>query len=92
MCFSKAMDNYIPASTVQKYSILLNSGLCWGIFFSNFLGLLVPVEDADDPSSYQALKDDENWRVVYGFCGIAQFFVVISVIFFFPVIDLLSIV
>ena len=58
MCFSKALNDYIPASVVQSYSILVNAGICLGFFISNLLGLLVPVEDANDPNTYEKLQND----------------------------------
>mmetsp|Transcript_11875 Transcript_11875/g.20088 ORF Transcript_11875/g.20088 Transcript_11875/m.20088 type:complete len:189 (+) Transcript_11875:191-757(+) len=50
-CLSKALNDTVPFKVSQYYSVLINSGICFGIFFSNFLGLLVPIEDQDDPNS-----------------------------------------
>jgi len=57
---------------------LINAGIVVGAFLSNFIALLVPVEDKNDPDSYVALKNDENWRLVFGFSAVAE---IVSLIF-----------
>jgi hypothetical protein len=44
--------------------MLVNGGICFGIFFSNFLGILLPDLDKD---SADVIRQDQYWRIVYGF-------------------------
>ena len=90
VCFSKAINDYIPASVVQSYSILINAGICFGLFISNLFGLLVPIEDANDPDTYDKLKNDEYWRVVYGSCIVIQLISLLLIFVFVKEISLLN--
>jgi len=58
--------------------VLINAGIVIGSFVSGFVALTLPVEDKNDLESYEALKIDENWRLVYGFSAISE---VVSLIF-----------
>lgn len=79
-------------STQQKYGIVINAGICLGVFFSNFLALLVPLEVKNDPTSYEALKLDNNWRIVYGFPALVELFSLIILLCSVKHISLLDLV
>jgi len=63
ICMNKALGDTVPNHYAQAYGILVNAGITGGIFFSNFLGVLIPLEEAGK----DAMMADKNWRVVYGF-------------------------
>ena len=49
-----------------------------GIFLSNLLGMLVPLQDK------QHMLDDQMWRVVYGFPVVIQLFSVYALTCLYP--------
>ena len=49
LCFSKALNDSVPAEVIQYYGVLVNAGICVGIFVSNFLAIIVPLEEANNP-------------------------------------------
>jgi len=60
---NKALSDTVPNQFAQAYGILVNAGITGGIFASNFLGVLIPLEE----EGQEAMLADTNWRVVYGF-------------------------
>jgi hypothetical protein len=38
--------------------MLVNAGICFGILWSNLMGLIIPIEDVKDPSSIERMKND----------------------------------
>jgi MFS family permease len=84
-CFGKALNDTVPDRVSQGYGMFTNSGICLGIFVSNFIGFWVPALDED---GLLALKNDQNWRIVYGFPMIMQLFSVILIVLFVPEISL----
>lgn len=63
--FNKALNDSVPASQASKYGLLVNSGICLGLFAAGVCSLIVPIEDPQDPTSLLALREDQNWRIVY---------------------------
>ena len=51
-----------------------------GIAFSNLMGLLVPLDNGAD-GDIQLMKDDQNWRFVFGFPIILEIYVIITLLF-----------
>ena len=64
-CFGKALNETIPQEYSQRYGMLVNAGICFGIFVSNLMGLIIPMEDLNDPLSFEKLKLDQNWKIVF---------------------------
>ena len=62
---NKAINDTVPASHAQNYGLAVNAGICLGLFTAGLCSLVVPIEDPLDSSSLIALKQDENWRIVY---------------------------
>jgi MFS family permease len=65
-CFGKALNETIPQEFSQKYGMLVNAGICFGIFVSNLMGLFIPIENSNDPLSLEKMQKDQNWRIVFG--------------------------
>ena len=67
--------------------MLINLGYSLGIFLSNCLGFIVPLENKE------AMKEDHLWRVVIGFPIILELYSIIAVYLFYKhpsIIDLLN--
>ena len=60
-CFSKALNETVPQENSQAYGMLVNAGMCFGIFASNLLGMMVPLEEGPE-----AMEQDQSWRLVFG--------------------------
>ena len=58
------------------------------MFVSNLMGFIVPILDEEDPSTREALKEDQNWRIIYGFCSICSIFTLIIIPLAFSSISL----
>lgn len=65
VCLSKAINDTVPARNLPVYGAFVNAGFAIGITFSNFLGLLIPLDNGEQ-GDIQKMKDDENWRLVFG--------------------------
>lgn len=63
ICVGQALNETIPSDFLQAYGILTNGGITGGIFMSNFLGALLPLEE----DGAVKMMSDGNWRIVYGF-------------------------
>ena len=58
----------------------MNAGFGIGIFFSNLMGLLIPINNGED-GDVQKMKDDQNWRLVIGVPIILEIYTLIVLIF-----------
>ena len=62
ICYSEILNKIIPTKFIQIYGMTINSGICFGIFLSNFVaGIVLPGADAQ----VSDLEEDNNWRIVY---------------------------
>ena len=61
------MNDTVPPEHMNLYGSFVNSGFCAGIFLSNFFGLMVPLDDGENPDVIEQMKEDGYWRLVYGF-------------------------
>lgn len=57
IALSRAINDTIPPKNSQFYGSFINSGFCMGVFFSNFQGLLIPLDDGND-DDVQKMMDD----------------------------------
>jgi len=64
--FGKALNETVPQEHSSAYGMLVNAGICAGIFFAGVMGLIIPLEDINDPTSYEKMKNDQNWKIVWG--------------------------
>lgn len=78
LAFSQAMNDTVPSDHINMYGWLINSGFMLGILLSNMLGMLVPLQDK------AMMREDEMWRVVYGFPVALQLFSVFALTVLFP--------
>jgi len=73
ICFSKSINEYVPSSSMQIYSLFIPFGVNLGCFISNLLGAtMVPLEDKSDPNTLVAMKNDQNWRLVWASSTVPQ--------------------
>ena len=80
ICYSEIMNKIIPTKFIQIYAMTINSGICFGIFLSNFIAAIVlPSEDAIASD----LEEDNNWRIVFVSPIIIQVVVVILIYFLY---------
>jgi len=80
VCFSEILNNIVPTKFIQIYAMTLNSGICFGIFFSNLIAAIVlPGSDAN----ISDLEEDNNWRIVFALPMIIQSIVAILIFFLF---------
>ena len=45
VCLSKAINDTVPAKNAPVYGAFVNAGFGIGIFLSNLLGLMIPIND-----------------------------------------------
>lgn len=76
----KAINDTVPAQSQQIYGAFVNAGFGIGIFLSNLLGLLVPIDNGKD-GDVQKMIDDQNWRIVFGFPILLELYTVIVLLF-----------
>ena len=56
LCLSQALNDNVPAEVIQYYGVLVNAGICMGIFASNFLAIIVPLEEVSNPESLEIMR------------------------------------
>lgn len=54
---SRTINDTVPAKDAPKYGAFVNAGFGIGIFFSNLMGLLIPINNGED-GDIQKMKDD----------------------------------
>jgi MFS family permease len=81
VCLSHAISNTVPAKESQKYGGFVNAGFGIGIFFSNLLGLIIPL-DKGNPGDVDRMLEDQNWRIILGFPLAIQLYCIIVLIWF----------
>ena len=87
-CMSKALNDTVPVKSIQLYSQFINGGLGIGVFVSNLMGFLIPILDEEDPQTRIDLKEDTNWRLIYGCSSIAEVLTLIIITMFYSSISL----
>lgn len=65
VCLSKAINDTVPAEHAGIYGAFVNAGFAMGVTLSNFMGLMIPIEN-ESAADLQRMKDDSNWRIVLG--------------------------
>lgn len=81
VCLSKAINDTVPAQNAPQYGAFVNGGFGIGICLSNFMGLLIPLDNGDE-GDVQKMLDDQNWRLVFGFPILLNLYTVIVLVFF----------
>lgn len=77
---SRAINDTVPAQSQQIYGAFVNAGFGIGIFVSNLLGLLIPLDNGK-VGDVQKMIDDQNWRIVFGFPILLEIYTVLALIF-----------
>ena len=78
VCLSKAINDTVPAKDATLYGTFVNGGFGVGLFFSNLMGFLIPVDDGN----VQLMKDDENWRIIFGVPIVLEIFTILVLVFY----------
>lgn len=81
VCLSRAINDTVPAKDASLYGAFVNAGFGIGIFFSNFMGLLIPIDNGMDGDA-QKMKDDQNWRFVFGMPILLELYTIVALVFF----------
>lgn len=94
-CAGKSLNDTIPPEHMNLYGSFVNASFCAGIFLSNLLGMVVPLDDGrvSSEEAVKLMKADETWRLVYGAPLIFQLFTLVAIGFYFKevsIIDLLE--
>lgn len=77
---SRAINDTVPALNAPQYGAFVNAGFGIGIFFSNLMGLIIPINNGEE-GDIQKMKDDQNWRLVLGVPIILEIYTLIVLIF-----------
>ena len=48
ICLSRVINDTVPAKSAPQYGAFINAGFAIGIFTSNFMGLILPMDDGND--------------------------------------------
>jgi MFS family permease len=64
-CIGKAISETVPSQFGQRYGILVNSGIQFGVLISQTFGVLLPNLNRADPANLEALRNDKNWRIIW---------------------------
>ena len=78
MVYGKSITENFPEKLASWLAMLLNAGICCGIFVALLMGGLLP-----DPEDKEANKSDENWRLIYAAPGIIGVVELILILFIF---------
>ena len=76
--FGKCLNETIPLNKVQDYGLANNMGINLGIMICGFVSLMLPLSD----SPLEERKENESWRIVYGFTLVAQVFSILFIVLF----------
>jgi len=68
--------------------MLVNAGICAGIFFSGLTGLFIPLNDSSDPKNIEKLNSDQNWRIVWAIPIFMEIFSLVTIPVFFKSLSL----
>ena len=85
-CYGKALNETVPLECSSAYGMLVNSGICCGIFLSGTMGLIIPLE------SLEELKTDQNWKIVWGVTIFMEAFSIVFVSLFIKSLSLKSVI
>lgn len=58
----------------------MQAGFAFGIFTSNLMGLLIPIDNGKE-GDVQKMIDDQNWRIVFGFPILLEIYVIAILLF-----------
>lgn len=64
-CIGKAISETVPVKFGQRYGILVNSGIQFGVLLNQACGIFLPKLNSQDPDNKEALRNDKNWRVIW---------------------------
>lgn len=64
-CIGKAISETVPCQYGQRYGILVNSGIQFGVLASQSFGIFLPNLNRQDPNNLEALRNDQNWRLIW---------------------------
>lgn len=87
--FAKAINDTIPHEVQQYHSSLLNSGIAFGIFLSNFAGFTIPLDDGRE-GALEQMKNDKNWYIVIAIPAVFNVVTIILIYFFYKHPSLIS--
>lgn len=91
-CYGKALNETVPQEHSQTYGMLVNAGICGGIFLSGLMGLFIPLEDKNDSTSIEKMKNDQNWKIVWSIPIMMQVFSLVVVPVFFKSLSLKNVI
>lgn len=80
VCLGRAINDTVPAKNIALYGAFVNAGYGIGIALSNLMGLMIPLNNGEE-GDLQKMKDDENWRVVFGVPIILEVYTLIVLLF-----------
>ena len=78
MVYGKSITENFSEKLASWLAMLLNAGICIGIFVALLMGGLLP-----DPEDIEANKNDENWRIIYAAPGMVGVVEIILILFIF---------
>lgn len=81
VCLSKAINDTVPAEHASLYGAFVNAGFGIGLFFSNLMGLLIPIDNGEE-GDVQRMKDDQNWRLVFAVPILLELYTIIILLFY----------
>ena len=79
---SKAINDTIPPKNTAVYGAFVNAGFAIGITLSNCMGMLIPLDEGNE-GDIQKMKDDENWRLLFGVPIILEIYTIFALTFIF---------
>lgn len=80
VCLSRTINDTVPAKNAPLYGAFVNAGFNIGVFFSNFMGLLIPMDNGQN-GDVQKMMDDGYWRLVFGMPIIFQVYTIVALLF-----------
>lgn len=82
VCLSKAINDTVPAKDSAIYGAFVNAGFAIGITLSNCMGMLIPLDNGEE-GDIQKMKDDENWRLLFGVPIILEIYTILALLYIF---------
>ena len=85
--YGKCINETIPNHLLSKYT-LFNNGFCWfGVVVAGWISMVLP----DPAADWEVMRQDNYWKVVYGFKLVPQLLGVIFTLTYFkhPSLNLL---
>ena len=85
-CYGKALNETVPLEYSSDYGMLVNAGICCGIFLSGAMGLIIPLE------SVEQMKTDQNWKIVWSVTICMEVFSIVLISMFIKSLSLKSVI